>query len=68
MTDRPVPSVSAADFEVLTRRAGLTLTEAQRATLFEVYGSFEVMLGRLRGPGDRARGAEPAHIFVPGQG
>lgn len=65
---RPTPSVSPAEFEVLVRRAGLTLTEAQRATLFEVYGSFEVMLDRLRGTGDRSRGAEPAHIFVPGQG
>ena len=68
MSDRPTPSVSAADFEVLARRAGLTLTEPQRATLFEVYGSFEAMLARLRGATDRTRGAEPAHIFVPGQG
>jgi hypothetical protein len=66
--DRPTPSVSAAEFDVLARRAGLTLTEAQRATLFEVYGSFEAMLARLRGTGERMRGAEPAHIFVPGQG
>jgi len=67
VTARPTPTVSPADFEVLTRRAGLTLTEAQRAGLFEVYGSFEAMLTRLRGASERVRGAEPAHIFVPGQ-
>ncbi len=68
MKERPGPSVSPADFEVLARRAGLTLTDVQRATLFEVYGSFEAMLVRLRGATTRVRGAEPAHVFVPGQG
>ena len=63
----PVPSVSPAEFAILARKAGLTLNEAQHGTLYEVYGYLEAMLDRLRGPGERIRGAEPAHIFVPGQ-
>jgi hypothetical protein len=59
--------VTKEEFEILAKRAGLTLSEAQHGTLYEVYGHLEVMLGRLRGSADRARGAEPAHIFVPGQ-
>ncbi len=61
------PSVSKDEFVVLAKRAGLSLSEAQQGTLYEVYGHLEVMLSRLRGGVDRARGAEPAHIFVPGQ-
>ena len=60
-------SVSEAEFSVLARRAGLVLDDGQRATLYGVYGQFEAMLARLRGAGDRARGAEPALVFVPGQ-
>ena len=62
------PSVSEAEFAVLARRAGLTLDEAQLGTLYGVYGHLEAMLARLRGASDRVRGAEPAHVFVPGQG
>ena len=68
MTEPPAPSVTEAEFAVLTRRAGLQLDETQRATLFGVYGQLEAMLVRLRGAGERVRGAEPAHVFVPGQG
>lgn len=60
-------SVSETEFAVLARRAGLPLDEAQRATLYGAYGHLEAMLARLRGAGDRARGAEPALVFVPGQ-
>ncbi len=62
------PSVTTTDFKVLTTRAGLTLSDAQHDTLFEVYGQLEAMLARLRSPSERPRSAEPAHIFVPGQG
>jgi hypothetical protein len=60
-------SVTKDEFVVLAKRAGLTLSEAQQGTLYEVYGHLETMLSRLRGSVARARGAEPAHIFVPGQ-
>ncbi len=64
-----VPSrVTKDEFVVLAKRAGLTLSEAQHGTLYEVYGHLETMLTRLRGGVERARGAEPAHVFVPGQG
>ena len=59
------PSVTEAEFEILVRRAGLTMDEAQRKVLHEVYGHLEAMLDRIRTPRDR--GAEPAHIFVADQ-
>ncbi len=64
------PSVSEADFAILVRRSGLPLDPAQRAVLYEVYGHFEAMCERVRQAGDglRDRGAEPSHVFVPGQG
>ena len=60
------PSVSEAEFELLARHAGLVLTDAQRGALYAVYGHFEAMKARIRT--DRPRGAEPSHVFVPGQG
>ena len=72
MTVHPPPSVTEADFAVLARRAGLPLDAAQRQALFEVYGHLEAMLERVRTPRgpsrERGRDAEPAHVFVPGQG
>lgn len=62
----PSASVDQEQFAILVRRAGLPLDAQQRRTLFEVYGYIEAMAARLRTP--RARGAEPAHVFVPGQG
>lgn len=71
MTDQlppPVqPSVTTDQFALLAKRAGLTLDGTQHATLYAVYGYLEAMLARNRGHTDRPRGAEPAHIFVPGQ-
>ena len=61
------PSVTEAEFEVLTRRAGLDLTPAQSAALHGAYGHLQAMLARLRGATDRTRGAEPALVFIPGQ-
>lgn len=60
-------SVSEDEFALLVRRAGLPLDATQRRALHEVYGHFEQMLERNR-TATRTRGAEPAHIFVPGQG
>ncbi len=55
-----------AEFEILVRRAGLTLNATERGRLLEVYGKLQSMAESLRTPRDR--GAEPAHVFVPGQG
>ena len=62
----PKPSVTEQEFAVLVQRAGLPLDDGQRAELYGVYGQFEAMLARMRN--GRARSAEPAHAFVPGQG
>ena len=67
MSDAPPPSVTEEEFALLVRRAGLPLDAAQRRTLHEVYGHFEAMVERNR-TANRTRGAEPAHVFVPGQG
>jgi hypothetical protein len=56
------PSITEAEFAILVKRAGLSLTDAQRAALFEGYGYLEDMVKRVRTP--RGREAEPAHIFV----
>jgi hypothetical protein len=56
--------VTLADFVVLVRRAGLTLTEAQIAELHAVWGYVEAMLARNRTPA-LVREAEPALIFKP---
>jgi hypothetical protein len=55
-------SITPAEFDFLVRRAGLTLTEAQKAELIEVYPLMQAMAERIRTP--RGRAAEPAHIFT----
>ncbi len=57
------PSITEAEFATLVKRAGLTLTEQQRAALYEGYGFLEEMIARVRTPA-RGREAEPAHIFT----
>jgi hypothetical protein len=60
------PKTPLADFEALTRRAGLTLSEAQVTEMYRGWFHVERMLERLRTP-PRPREAEPAHIFRPDQ-
>ncbi|HUA53979.1 MAG TPA: hypothetical protein VMB81_17520 [Candidatus Sulfotelmatobacter sp.] len=55
-------SITQAEFATLVKRAGLSLTDQQRAALYEGYGYIEEMIERVRTP--RGREAEPAHIFV----
>lgn len=55
--------LTEAEFEVVLRRAGLTLDHAQRGVLLDVLPQFDAMLARVRNARDRS--AEPAHIFVP---
>jgi hypothetical protein len=50
----------------MAAKAGVTLTEAQRAELMSVYPLVAAMAERNRS--GRGRQAEPAHIFVPGEG
>ena len=63
-------SMTAGEFAVLIRRAGLPLDPAQVAALHGVHGRLEAMMQRVRTPllgAARDRSAEPAHIFVPGE-
>ena len=59
-------SISLEEIDFLARRAGLALTEAQKAELVEAYPTVAAALERIRTP--RGHEAEPAHIFVPGAG
>ena len=58
------PKTSLADFTVLVRRSGLSLTEAQIAEIYNGWGYIERLLERIRVPG-RGREAELAHTFKP---
>ena len=48
-------------FEFLLARAGLDLTDAQKAELKTVYAGIAAMAVRVRKP--RGRMAEPAHVY-----
>lgn len=56
------PRTSAAQFELLVRRAGFTLDAARRAELFGAWVTLEALIERLRTPlpGDAD---EPATIY-----
>jgi hypothetical protein len=56
-------SMDKNDFTKLVDRAGLTLTDAQTAALFEVYPMFQDMV--TRATTKLPREAEPALIFLP---
>ena len=55
--------IDQATFGGMLDRAGLTLSEAQKAALFEVYPRFQAMIARATAP--MPREAEPSVIFVP---
>jgi hypothetical protein len=48
-------------FEFMLARAGLSLTDAQKAELKTVYAGIAEMAERVRKP--RGRMAEPAHVY-----
>jgi hypothetical protein len=50
-------------FDGMLDRSGLTLSDAQKFTLFEVYPLFRAMIARAGAP--MPREAEPSVIFVP---
>jgi hypothetical protein len=56
------PKTSPAEFDFLVRRAGLTMSEHQRADLYGAYLTLETLLERLRT--NLPREAEPATIYV----
>jgi len=56
------PKISRAEFEFLARRAGLSLTDAQKLELYGAYAHLEALIEALQAPLDPA--AEPATIFA----
>jgi hypothetical protein len=56
-----MPEISGEAFEFLLARAGLSLTDEQKAELKAVYAGIAEMADRVRKP--RGRMAEPAHIY-----
>jgi hypothetical protein len=55
------PEIKDEAFEFLLARAGLRLTDEQKAELRTVYAGIAEMAERVRKP--RGRMAEPAHIY-----
>ncbi|HXQ49477.1 MAG TPA: hypothetical protein VN802_00155 [Stellaceae bacterium] len=56
------PKISRAEFDFLIRRAGLTLSEAQKAELYSPYASLEMLIERLHAK--LPLSAEPAVIYA----
>ena len=56
------PKLPRAAFDLLLARAGLTLTEAQKAELYGAYASLEPLCERLHAP--LPLDVEPAVIFA----
>ncbi|MXQ14463.1 hypothetical protein [Microvirga makkahensis] len=55
--------IDREELVILAKNAGLNLPEEYFPDLVDAYGHVQEMLARLhRG---RARGDEPAHVFVP---
>jgi hypothetical protein len=62
MTD----TITSDQFDYLAARAGLTLTPEQKTEIMGTYHYVAAMVERNRKP--RGRMAEPAHVFIPGEG
>jgi hypothetical protein len=56
------PKLPRAGFDLLLARAGLTLSEAQKAELYIAYASLEMLCERLHEP--LPLDAEPAVMFA----
>jgi hypothetical protein len=57
------PSVSEAEFAVMVKQAGLSLSAEQTATLYDAYWMIEDMIARVTRP--MPLESEPAHMFTP---
>ena len=55
--------IDHTSFGGMLDRAGLTLSDEQKAVLFEAYPLFQAMIARATAP--LPREAEPAVIFMP---
>lgn len=55
--------VGKETFGGMLDRSGLSLTEPQKAALFEAYPLFQAMIARATAP--MPREAEPSVVFVP---
>ncbi len=58
--------ITEEQFEFLVQRAGLTLTPEQKQEIMGTYHYVAAMVARNARP--RTRMAEPAHLFIPGEG
>ena len=58
-----MPSLTPKEFNVLVAQTGLPLSDAQEATLYEVYPILQDLITRVTAP--MPREAEPSLIFVP---
>ena len=56
-----MPEINDAALEFLLARAGLVLSNEQKAELMTIYAGIAEMAERVRKP--RGRMAEPAHIY-----
>ena len=56
-----MPEISDEAFDFLLARAGLKLTDEQKAELRSLYSGIAEMAERVRKP--RGRMAEPAHVY-----
>ena len=56
-----MPEIADAAFEFLLARAGLDLSDDQKAELKSVYAGIAAMAERVRQP--RGYMAEPAHVY-----
>ncbi len=56
-----MPELTDVALDFLLARAGLSLTDAQKAELKSVYPGIAAMAERVRKP--RGRMAEPAHVY-----
>jgi hypothetical protein len=61
-----IESITSDQFDFLAARAGVTLTPAQKAEIMGTYHYVAAMVARNQKP--RGREAEPAHVFIPGEG
>jgi hypothetical protein len=59
-------SITSDQFDFLAARAGVTVTPTQKAEIIGTYHYVAAMVARNQKA--RGREAEPAHIFIPGEG
>ncbi len=61
MTDTPDEAALTAEFDILAKRAGLSIPEDRRALLFDGFKELRNMLALLRQP--RTAASEPAPTY-----